>query len=103
MTVAKLLCAVALVASISACSRPHVAVSTVNDNPHLQFTNASSTAVLILDGVTIGPASVYDGVNKTLVVKRGTHQVEVRDRNRVLFSQPVYFGGEEAKTIELPN
>jgi hypothetical protein len=103
MTIMRLLCAILLLASLSACSRPTVAVSTVDANPHLQFSNARPGAVLILDGVTIGPAAIYDGINQTLVVKRGTHQVEVRDGGRILFSQPVYFGGEEAKTIELPN
>jgi hypothetical protein len=92
-----------LVLIAAGCSSPHATVSTVDARPHLQFSNARSTAILILDGATIGPAAIYDGAGKTLVVERGTHQVEVRDGGRILFSGPVFLGGEESKTINLPD
>jgi hypothetical protein len=94
---------VPLLLLVASCARPTVGVSTVDTRPHLQFTNARPSAILILDGATVGPASVYDGEHKTLIVERGTHQVEVRDGARILFSAPVYLGGEEAKTINLPD
>lgn len=88
---------------LAACSRPNVSVSTIDARPHLQFANARPSAILVLDGVIVGPAAIYDGEHKTLIVERGTHQVEVRDGARILFSGPIYLGGDEAKTINLPD
>ena len=92
-----------LVLLVAACSRPVVTVNTVDDRPHLQFTNAKSAATLSMDGVIVGPAADYDGVHKTLVVNTGTHLIEVRDGNRVLYSSQVYFGGDATRTINLPD
>ncbi len=92
-----------LVLLLAACTRPAVTVNTVDDRPHLQFTNARPSAILILDGATIGPAAIYDGAHQTLIVERGTHQVEIRDGDRILYSGPIYLGGDEAKTINLPD
>ncbi len=93
----------ALLALLAACANPVVRVNTVDDRPTLGFKNAHPTATLILDGATIGPAAVYDGEHKTLLVNSGTHLIEVRDGDRLLYSSPVYLGAGEARIINLPD
>jgi hypothetical protein len=96
-------CVFALLLLLAACGNPTVRVNTVDDRPTLGFKNAHPTATLILDGVSVGPASVYDGEHKTLLVDSGTHQIEVRDGGRILYSGPVYLGSGEARIINLPD
>jgi hypothetical protein len=86
---------------VSSCTPPTTQVGTVDDRPHLQFSNAPFSAELTLDGTAIGPASAFDGKNKTLVVERGMHRVEVRDGDRILYAENVYLGGDMTKTIDL--
>lgn len=95
--------ALGLLVALAACANPTVSVNTIDDRPTLQFANAHPTETLILDGISMGPAAVYDGEHKTLAVDAGTHQVEVRDGGRVVFSQSVYFGGGASRTINLPD
>jgi hypothetical protein len=93
----------ALLLAVTACSNPTVSVNTIDDRPKLQFVNARPTETLILDGISVGPASVYDGEHKTLVVDAGTHEVEVRDGSRTIFLGSIYFGGGASRTINLPD
>ncbi|QJE73745.1 hypothetical protein HHL28_12160 [Aerophototrophica crusticola] len=89
--------------ALAACTYPTTTVRTVDTRPQLAFANASPTAVLLVNGVSMGPVSSFDGKNRTLQLDRGTHKVEVQDGGRLVFSQSVYLGDDMTKTITLPN
>ena len=94
-------CLFVLALTVSGCAPPVTRVDTVDNRPHLQFAHASPTAIVSLDGAVVGPAAVYDGRGKTLVVEAGTHHLDVRDGARLLYSADVFFGDGATKTIEL--
>ena len=77
-------------------------MNAVQDVARLEFANASENAMVILDGTLVGPAAQFNGSDKTLVVDRGMHHVEVRDGNKTLYLQDLYLGGDMTKTITLP-
>jgi len=92
-----------LALAIAGCTAPVTSVDTVDECPHLQFVNASPTAILTLDGAVVGPAAGYDGKTRTLAVEAGNHRVEIRDGARTVYAETVYLGGDMTKTINLPD
>ncbi|MDB5361489.1 MAG: hypothetical protein JWO51_2786 [Rhodospirillales bacterium] len=97
------LAALLLALAIAGCSAPVTSVNTVDERPHLQFVNASPTAILVLDGGVVGPAAGYDGKTRTLALETGSHRVEIRDGARTVYADTVYLGGDMTKTINLPD
>ena len=92
-----------LALATAGCAAPVTSVGTVDERPRLQFANARPTAVLVLDGVEVGPAAGYDGSTRTLALETGSHRIEVRDGARTLYAETVYLGGDMTKTINLPD
>src|SRR5690242_11921107 len=88
---------------LTACAYPNTTVRTVESKPQLAIANATPSAMLIVNGVLIGPAAAYDGKKSTLQMKSGTHRIEVQDQGRMIFSQSIYLGDDVTKTINLPN
>lgn len=87
---------------VAGCSYPNSSVRTVDSRPALAVANASSTALLLIDGVQVGLASSYDGKKQTLQLDRGTHKVTVQDMGRVVFETTIYLGDDVTKTITVP-
>ena len=87
---------------LTACAYPSTTVRTLEEKPQLAFANASPTAMLFINGVLVGPAADYDGKKSTLQVGTGTHTVEVRENDRVIYSEKIYLGSDLTKIISLP-
>ncbi|WP_040842830.1 hypothetical protein [Nitrospirillum viridazoti] len=88
--------------ALAACAAPVTTVRTVDSSPHLAVQNASSTAVLIVDGKSMGAASAYDGAKQVLTLTTGTHQVEVQDQGQRIYAETIYLGDAITKTITVP-
>lgn len=87
---------------LAGCSYPNSSVRTVDSRPAIAIANASPTAVLLVNGVQIGPAAAYDGIKAKLQLDRGTHKVTIQDMGRVVYETTVYLGDEVTKTITVP-
>jgi hypothetical protein len=94
------LAAAAVVTLIAACAGPTTVVRTVDTRPALALSGAPGGTVLYVDGIAIGDPADYDGRPNILRVEPGTHDVELRDGARVVFSQRV-FVESELKTVEV--
>lgn len=87
---------------LAACSTPVTTVKTVDARPHIAIQNASASAVLLVDGVTIGTAAAYDGDKQVLTLDSGTHKVEIRDGGRSVYAESIYLGDDVTRTIIVP-
>lgn len=90
--------AVALLAA--ACAGPTTVVRTVDTRPALAISGAPAGSVLVVDGAAVGDASAYDAHPNVLRVEPGTHEIEIRQGDRVVFRQRV-FVESELKRIEV--
>ncbi|MFL5394925.1 MAG: hypothetical protein ACJ79G_19005 [Myxococcales bacterium] len=88
--------------SIAGCvSTPSTTVRTTDTRPSLAVRGAPGGALLLVDGQSVGEASVYDGHPNVLRIEAGTHDVDVKDSaGRSVFHQRV-FVESETKTIEV--
>ncbi|NVK17146.1 MAG: hypothetical protein HWE30_00470 [Methylocystaceae bacterium] len=93
--------AIAAVIILSACSYPHTNTTTVNDEPTLVFEGTSSTAEVYLNGLNVGLAANYNGEPNSLIVPRGTHQLEIRDNGTIILSEKIFVSDGSVKTISL--
>ena len=85
-----------------ACADPVTVVRTVDARPRLLLEGAPRGAVLYIDGMRLGEAAAYGGDPGVLPVEPGTHIIDVKDGERLLFSQKVFFGGGEQRTLVIP-
>jgi hypothetical protein len=91
----------ALVLTLSACTLPQTTVRTGAIQPGLIVTGAPTGAILIVDGLAMGPASQYDGHPKTLAALEGAHQIEVRNGSSDLYNAKVFVSSGETHTIAI--
>jgi hypothetical protein len=96
--VRKLLAVLAL--GVAACAGPATTVRTVDTRPALAVAGAPSGSVLVVDGIAIGDASTYDGRPNVLRVEPGTHEVEIRTGQQIVFRERV-FVESELKTVKV--
>lgn len=89
-----------LVFILTGCSLPSTTVRSVDSRPGIAVTGAPDEAELLVDGLTVGKASAFDGSPKVLTVEPGTHRITVRQGDTVLYDQQV-FVDSETKTIRL--
>ena len=80
------------------CSMPSTTVKSVDARPSIAIQGASLDAELVIDGLNMGKASVYNGSPKTLIIEPGTHRVTVIENGNVIYEQNV-FVDSELKTI----
>ncbi len=86
---------------IAACVYPTQRLVVPDDRPSLSVKNAPADAVLFVDNMDMGSAAQYDGKKKVLPVERGKHRVVVKCGNTTVYSQEMYAGGGETRTIQL--
>jgi hypothetical protein len=93
------LSALVLALLVLGCSVPVTVVQTVDDRPRLLVEGAPEGALLLIDGKLAGPVLAFSGNPGVLPVEAGTHLVEVKAGEKVVYSQKVFFGGGEQRKI----
>ena len=88
-----------LLASLSACALPETSVKTGAARPRLSFPNAGPDTILVMDGITIGPAARYDGNPGVLQVEEGTHLLELKRNGQTLYREKAFVSNGENKAI----
>lgn len=83
------------------CAYPTSSVRVLDDRPSLVLKNAPQDAVLLVDGLDMGQASLYDGREKALLLEPGTHKVEVMRQGTLIHSEKIFLGDGETKTINV--
>ena len=92
---------VASALTLTGCMNPRSTVSIPTDGPRMLLLNAPAGAMLSLDGKPLGEARRYNGKPEVLQVEVGTHLVEVHQGDKLLWSQKIYFGSNELRSIQL--
>ncbi len=81
------------------CAEPRTHTRVVDGRPKILVKDAPKGAVLYVDGVSMGQADTYQGDPGVLLLEPGTHLVEIKAAERLLFSQRIFLGGGELRTI----
>jgi hypothetical protein len=84
------------------CAEPRTQTRAVDGRPSIVVKQAPKGTVLYVDGTSMGMADSYGGDPGILLLEPGTHLVEVKSADRLLFSQRIFLGGGELRTITLP-
>ena len=97
----KALLTLILLATLAACAFPETSFKTGASRPRLAFTNAAPDLVLVVDGVTIGPAARYDGNPGVLLVEEGVHLLELKRGGQTVHSEKVLVSNGETRAIDV--
>ena len=84
-----------------ACVYPTSSVGVVDDRPSVVIQNAPEDAVLLVDGLDMGRASLYEGKKKVLLLEPGTHKVEVMHNGEMIHSEIIFLGDGETKALKV--
>ena len=90
-----------LMALAVGCAMPRTGTQVVDGRSRMIVKDAPKEALLYVDGVVMGQAGSFDGDPSVLLLEPGTHLVEVKAGDRLLFSQRVFLGGGELRTISV--
>jgi len=88
-----------LVATLAACSMPQTTVRTGMAGPTLIVTGAPAGSILFVDGLRMGPATQFTGSPNVLAVLEGTHQIEVRLGDTVLYHEKAFVSSGQSHTV----
>lgn len=86
---------------IYGCTYPTSGVRVLDNRPSIAIQNAPNNAILVVDGIDMGPANNYNGRDKTLIIEPGTHQIEVLSFGKTLLSEKVFLGQGELKLFKI--
>jgi hypothetical protein len=86
---------------LSACAMPSQAARTRDTRPALAVSGAPAGSQLVVDGLEVGSAAMYDGRPNVLRLEPGTHDVAVRGATGGVILQQKVFLESELKTIEV--
>lgn len=103
-TIRNVAAAVMIAAAAASCAvkYPETRTDTVDERPQLVVANAGEGAVLIVDGVTIGPAQNFDGKPGALRLPEGTHVVEIQQNGVSVLKETVFLTDAVTRTISVP-
>ncbi|MEO2159122.1 MAG: hypothetical protein ABGX31_07270, partial [bacterium] len=73
----------------------------LDDRPSILVKNAPQDAILFVDGLKMGQASLYDGSKKVLLLEPGAHRVEVKSQGTLIHSEKIFLGDGETKTLNV--
>jgi hypothetical protein len=90
-----------LLTLVLGCVVPRTNTQVVDGRPKVLVKNAPKGAMLFVDGTSMGQADSYSGDPSVLLLEPGTHLVEVKAGDRLLFSQRVFLGNGEIRTISV--
>ena len=85
---------------LAGCAMPVTQVRSVDSRPSISFENPPSGADVYLDGVRVGLAEEYNGSPNQLNIEPGTHNLVVKQGDKVLLEQR-FFADSEHKTFKL--
>jgi hypothetical protein len=97
----KVLATLAAATLLSACSLPQTTVRSGSSQPGLIVKGAPRGSTLFIDGLQIGWATQYDGDPDVLTVLEGTHAVEIRQGESVVYSEKTFVGAGETHTVQV--
>ena len=79
---------------IIGCSLPATTVKTVDSRPSISITGAPRGSILFVDGVSMGIADEYDGQPNILIIEPGTHKIEIKNDNGIIYQQTIFVESE---------
>ena len=91
-----------LLTFVLGCQMPRTNVQTVDGRPKVLIRDAPKGALLFVDGNAVGQADTYSGDPTVPLLEPGTHLIEIKAGNALLFSQRLFLGGAELRTITVP-
>ena len=97
----RLLVAFSLMFLVYGCAYPTSSVRVLDDRPSLVLQNAPKGAVLLVDGLEMGKASLYNGRKKVLLLEPGAHKVELMRQGVLIHSEKIFLGDGETKTLNV--
>lgn len=97
----KAIVAVVLATALSACAMPETTIRTGTARPQLAINGAPGDAVLIVDGLAMGPANRYDGNPHTLIIEEGLHQVDLKRAGKTIHTEKTFVGSGETRVINV--
>ena len=83
------------------CSYPTSGVRVLDDRPSIVIQDAPIGSFLLVDGLNMGKARLYNGRERALLLEPGTHQIEVMSQGNLIHSERVFLGDGELKTIKV--
>ena len=95
---ARIAALLALAAAL-ACAYPESSTHGRTESPAIVVVGAPQDAVLVVDGITVGPAADYTG-EKSLTVLPGRHVVELQQAGRPLVKREIFVDSQGTKTID---
>jgi len=90
----KTLCIATIIAVTMGCSMPVTAVKSVDGRPSISITDAPKGSVLFVDGISMGIANKFDGHPNILNIEPGTHKIEIKNDNGVIYQQTIFVESE---------
>jgi hypothetical protein len=84
---------------LGACALPQTNVQTGSPRPQLAIRGAPVDAVLVVDGISMGPASQFNGNPKVLIVEEGAHRVEIQRAGHVIHVERTFVGNGETRVV----
>jgi hypothetical protein len=84
---------------LSACSWFHRKGPPVRDPPQLIVTGAAADSIVFVDDVQKGQPVATNDKPQIVIVTEGTHKVEVRMGDRVVYREDVYVAGGERRVV----
>ena len=84
---------------LAGCALPNTSVKTGSSPPTLIVKGAPVGSTLFVDGLSMGSAAQFDGNPDTLAVLEGTHQVEVRLGDAVVYKEKAFTSSGESHTV----
>ncbi len=89
----------ALALMLGACALPETTVKTGSPRPTLIIKGAPVGAILVVDGLVMGPAEQFNGAPNELIVEEGLHQVEIKQGNVTLHAEKAVVSNGESRTV----
>lgn len=81
------------------CAYPESSTRAVEDSPSLQIHGAPKDALLMVDGILVGPARDYSE-EKTVKVLPGRHVVELSRNGQVMARREIFVDAQGIKTLD---
>lgn len=84
---------------LSACSWFHSKGPPVRDPPQLIVTGAAADSIVFVDDIQKGEAAVASDKPQVVTVSEGTHKVEVRIGDRVVYREDVFVASGQRRVV----